>query len=125
MKTRKNKTDRQLQIAEADELWQRTVMKRDGYFCQYPGCTSVASEAHHIIHKGGGKFSVRWLLDNGISLCREHHTWDAHLTKKALLRQASIRFVGSHERLQELVRIGNTVLCRDLDEVIAELRGMV
>lgn len=122
IKRRKQKTTLQLQRAEADHLWQRAVMKRDGNRCQYPGCNQGAHEAHHIIHKGGGRFSVRWRMDNGISLCREHHLYDSHPENKAKLRQACLQFVGDHVKLQNLVLIANTEPGPHVEDVIAELR---
>jgi len=122
MKRRKQKTDRQLLIPEADHLWQRAVMKRDGNRCQYPGCGKGAHEAHHIIHKGGGRFSVRWRLDNGISLCRTHHDYDSHPENKVKLKQACLQFVGNHVKLQELVRIANTEPGPYIQDVIEDLR---
>lgn len=109
--------------AEADELWQEVVQAKYGHRCQFPGCTKRSSEAHHIVHKGGGRFSVRWEIANGIPLCRHHHDFDSQSTNKAKLQQACIIFLGSVQRYHALVRIGNTEPGPDLDETIAELKA--
>ena len=56
------------------KLWGRLVKERDGERCQHEGCGATEMlEAHHIIpvSLGGGN-----TLNNGITLCREHHMRD-------------------------------------------------
>lgn len=49
------------------------VLKRDGYRCQFPGCTSKSRlEVHHIIRWSDNK-SLRYNTANGITICRYHH----------------------------------------------------
>ncbi|HEX8008069.1 MAG TPA: HNH endonuclease signature motif containing protein [Trebonia sp.] len=49
----------------------RAVRDRDRSRCQYPGCDSRRTDAHHIRYwSNGGETSYR----NLISLCRRHHT---------------------------------------------------
>lgn len=52
-------------------VWARLVKERDGRQCQFEGCGATDGlEAHHLVplSQGGGN-----TLDNGITLCREHH----------------------------------------------------
>lgn len=48
------------------------VFKRDGYKCVVPSCGKDAKDAHHVLERrlwgNGGYF-----LDNGASVCEEHH----------------------------------------------------
>ena len=49
----------------------RAIRHRDGSRCQYPGCESRRTDAHHIKYwSNGGDTSYR----NLISLCHRHHT---------------------------------------------------
>jgi hypothetical protein len=49
----------------------RAIRERDGSRCQYPGCESRRTDAHHIQYwSNGGETSYR----NLCSLCRRHHT---------------------------------------------------
>jgi 5-methylcytosine-specific restriction endonuclease McrA len=49
----------------------RAIRERDGSRCQYPGCESRRTDAHHIKYwSNGGETSYR----NLCSLCRRHHT---------------------------------------------------
>jgi hypothetical protein len=57
--------------------FKRQVFERDNHKCVI--CGGSAVDAHHIIDRkvwiDGGYY-----LDNGVSLCEEHH-WDAELSK--------------------------------------------
>ena len=48
----------------------RAVRERDGYRCQFPGCRSRRTDAHHIVHWANGGETK---LTNLISLCKTHH----------------------------------------------------
>jgi 5-methylcytosine-specific restriction endonuclease McrA len=53
------------------KVWARLVKERDGHRCQFEGCVATEGlEAHHILPRSMGG---RNTLDNGITLCREHH----------------------------------------------------
>jgi predicted restriction endonuclease len=53
--------------------WRKNVYSRDKHCCQWPGCNSRKKlNAHHI--KTWADFpSLRFSLDNGITLCYLHH----------------------------------------------------
>lgn len=53
--------------------WRKAVYKRDGFKCQWPGC-SVAKKlnAHHI-KTWAGFPGLRFEPNNGITLCKDHH----------------------------------------------------
>ena len=48
----------------------RAIRERDGYRCQFPGCRSRRTDAHHIVHWANGGETK---LGNLISLCKRHH----------------------------------------------------
>ena len=51
--------------------WRKKVYKRDKFTCQMPNCTSkYRLQAHHI-KKWSSAASLRYEVDNGITLCRE------------------------------------------------------
>jgi len=53
--------------------WRKDVYKRDGFKCQWPNCNQNRKlNAHHI--KNWANFpGLRFVVDNGITLCRYHH----------------------------------------------------
>lgn len=53
--------------------WRKDVYKRDNFKCQWPHCINKTKlNAHHI--KNWADFpGLRFLVDNGITLCRTHH----------------------------------------------------
>jgi|TARA_Y100000310_G_C20648004_1_gene797737 type VI protein secretion system component VasA len=63
---------------QCDDLWAKIVKVRAGGLCEI--CEQEGSDSHH--HEGRG-LNVRWDLDNGIFLCKSHHTFGriaAHCT---------------------------------------------
>jgi predicted restriction endonuclease len=55
------------------KLWRKSVYKRDNYKCQWPGCDcNKKLNAHHI--KTWSEYpGLRFIVDNGITLCKDHH----------------------------------------------------
>lgn len=55
------------------KLWRKSVYKRDNFSCQWPGCNCKKKlNAHHI--KTWSQYpSLRFVVDNGITLCKDHH----------------------------------------------------
>lgn len=53
--------------------WRTNVYKRDGFKCQWPNCNMKQKlNAHHI--KNWAEFpGLRFVIENGITLCRYHH----------------------------------------------------
>ena len=64
-----------------DDAWSKLVKIRDGYKCQVCGLESTLN-SHHIFTRS--RKSTRWDVDNGITLCVSHHTFNhkfsAHIT---------------------------------------------
>ena len=57
---------------QLDKLWSETVRARDGR-CVICGRTEFLN-AHHIF--GRTASATRWDIENGITLCSKHHTFD-------------------------------------------------
>lgn len=53
--------------------WRLLVYKRDNYKCQWPGCNQHRKLNAHHIKKWSDYPALRFVLDNGITLCRYHH----------------------------------------------------
>ena len=53
--------------------WRKKVYTRDNHQCQWPGCQKKRQlNAHHI--KNWAQFpGLRFVIDNGITVCRQHH----------------------------------------------------
>lgn len=54
------------------------VFERDGYRCQWPGCTLLLTESNplqlaHIRHRGMGGSESANTPGNGVALCAFHH----------------------------------------------------
>ena len=52
--------------------WRTAVYERDNYTCQYCGKTSCTLNAHHIEGYANNP-ELRTVVDNGCTLCHEHH----------------------------------------------------
>ena len=54
-----------------DNWFSKCVRHRDQHRCQY--CFKEGTDCAHIY--GRAKKSVRWSMDNAVTLCRYHHQW--------------------------------------------------
>ena len=54
-----------------DVHFSKAVRHRDQHRCQY--CFGEGTDCAHIY--GRAKKSVRWSMDNAVTLCRYHHQW--------------------------------------------------
>ncbi len=63
---------------QLDVLWAEVVKIKSGRACEYCGKRGTYLNAHHIFSKKN--MSVRWCLDNGISLCSQHHTLSSEIS---------------------------------------------
>jgi len=53
--------------------WRSEVRKRDGGFCQWPGCKASKKLQVHHIKRWSDSIDLRYHIDNGITLCKYHH----------------------------------------------------
>jgi len=53
--------------------WRLDVYKRDNHKCQWPNCTLKKKLHAHHIYKWSDFPALRFVIDNGISLCKIHH----------------------------------------------------
>jgi len=59
--------------------WSKKIRERDEHTCQWPklgGCRTCDTriEAHHIAERSL-RPDLKYVLENGISLCHTHHMW--------------------------------------------------
>lgn len=54
--------------------WRLDVKKRDKYHCQWPGCLSSKKLHAHHIKRWSDSISLRYNINNGITLCKFHHS---------------------------------------------------
>jgi len=73
---KKKKSERQLLEKELDKLWSKCVLTRDKYKCQY--CRQEGNNPHHIFSRSNK--NTRWDLENGITLCVSHHTFNSNFS---------------------------------------------
>lgn len=55
---------------QADDLWRKLVLRRDRHRCRACG-SEAALDAAHIRRRG--LRATRWLISNGLTLCRDCH----------------------------------------------------
>lgn len=53
--------------------WRQLVYKRDKFTCQWPGCNSKRKINAHHIKTWANYPGLRFVVDNGITLCYQHH----------------------------------------------------
>lgn len=75
---KKTKSERQKLVDRLDALFSLVVRTRDQYRCQKEGCTGHGKhmQCAHIFTRG--KLSVRWELDNAVTMCYYHHILWSH-----------------------------------------------
>lgn len=58
----------------AESRWSREVRERDNYTCQFPDCfkSYPSIDTHHIAPRSL-RPDKKFLLENGVALCRPHH----------------------------------------------------
>lgn len=68
---KRNKTERQLAMETLEyKEWRRSVFCRDNYQCVLCGSTKL--EAHHI-NNWSDYPELRFSIDNGVTVCKNHH----------------------------------------------------
>ena len=53
--------------------WRKAVYQRDNHTCQWPGCNNRKRLNAHHIKTWSNYPALRFLVDNGITLCYYHH----------------------------------------------------
>ena len=57
------------------KAWRKNIKKRDSHTCQWPHCGSKKKiHAHHILPWSEYP-GLRYHLNNGICLCKQHHDY--------------------------------------------------
>ena len=108
-----------------DALWRKAVLKRDKGLCQRCfslGTLTPAVDAHHAIHKSQGLY-VRYLMDNGIALCRQCHLRD----ERGKLKEWCVEHIGE-DKFYEIMRTNQRIIASnsfDLERAVRKLREYV
>jgi hypothetical protein len=55
------------------QQWRRVIRRRDGHKCQWANCGAKKNLKCHHIRKWADYPTLRYDVNNGITLCREHH----------------------------------------------------
>jgi predicted restriction endonuclease len=58
--------------------WRQKIKALDKYTCQWPGCQAKKKLQVHHIKKWSEFPGLRYHINNGITLCREHHGFIQH-----------------------------------------------
>ena len=73
LRKRSKKSNR---VQYKEEQWKKAVRARDGFQCQFPTCftRSRSIDVHHIAMRSR-RPDLKFVQDNGVCLCRQHHNW--------------------------------------------------
>jgi hypothetical protein len=117
---RKSKDNRKKLILEADKLWSSIIRNRDGKCIYCDGTINL--NAHHIFTKGRHG-NLRWIVDNGVTLCAKCHTFGVHINPAPYMLRI-IEYVGKEtiERLREQAQTKPTPL--RLDDIQSVIDGL-
>jgi hypothetical protein len=116
---RKKKSKITILKEAAEAEWKSAVLKRDKN-CQRCG-SWVALQAHHV--KSRSHLSTKFLLSNGILLCKSCHCWITFADDE-IRREFHIKIIGSNEykRLCDLSKQIKNWTVGALERVIKVLR---
>jgi hypothetical protein len=53
--------------------WRQQIYSRDNFICQWPGCAKNKKLQAHHIYKWSDFPGLRYHINNGITLCKDHH----------------------------------------------------
>ena len=53
--------------------WRLSIYKRDKFKCQWPGCVASKKLNAHHIKRWADCPGLRYDVNNGITLCKDHH----------------------------------------------------
>lgn len=53
--------------------WRLSIYKRDKFKCQWPGCSASKKLNAHHIKRWADCPGLRYDVNNGITLCKDHH----------------------------------------------------
>lgn len=81
---RANKRNQEWRYNTHYQMWREGVFKRDNYRCQICGEKGRYLQAHHIVMVKDNE-DLKYDIDNGVTVCAEHH-WSFYHRKGGLLR---------------------------------------
>lgn len=55
------------------KLWRSQIRQRDNQECKWPNCKSKKRLHVHHINKWAANANLRYDINNGITLCKNHH----------------------------------------------------
>ncbi len=111
-------------INKADTLW-RDIVKADG-ICERCGARGVRLETHHIM--GRSRYSLRWDLRNGVSLCFRCHYPDGMHSENAVKVEEFLEWIKGYRPddwkylKDKLKQPAETITTIKLIDIVKELR---
>jgi hypothetical protein len=126
MKKRRPKSELKKLALECHLLWSKAVKIRDGNQCRVCGSDS-GLQSHHIFSDKMHS-SMRYLLQNGIALCFQHHYPRGH-SDPCVMRENIVRAIGedAYKKLESYAFPNRPVKYKvnDLKEIKSQLKGIV
>ena len=125
-KKRKPSSELKKLRTECHVLWSRAVKVRDGSQCRVCGNTNGLQSHHIFSDRMHG--SMRYLINNGIALCFQHHYPLGH-SYPCVMRENIVRAIGveTYKSLENLA-FPNTPIkykVNDLKEIRSQLRALI
>ena len=86
-----------------EKAWSKAVRERDNYSCQFPCCnkSSKSIDTHHIAPRSL-RPDLKFKLENGVCLDRQHHSW-VHANKDEAVAMGLLN-LESYELAQKKLR---------------------
>lgn len=78
--------------------WRQNVYKRDKYCCKWPGCNNNKKLNAHHIKKWADYPGLRFEINNGITLCKDHHKMITGMEDN--YEAIFLKIVSNHDKLQ-------------------------
>ena len=78
--TAKRRAERRAETIRLDAAWAKDVREKYGDRCFHYWCVNPATDTHHIVGKKAHP-RLRYEVENGAPMCREHHD-EAHARPK-------------------------------------------
>ena len=109
-------------IKKLDTLWSKAVRLRDNFTCQRCGRQHKHVQAAHIFSRNNK--SVRWDIDNGITLCHYCHIYWAHREPVEFTKWVIDRL--GEEKFNELEKKANQIAYNlDYEEIEENLKKLI
>lgn len=101
----------------AHQTWSKVVRARANHLCEW--CNYPATEAHHML---GTEGKVRFMLENGVSICRECHAYFHDVSKEPGIAKFKAQRPDDWALIEPLANCVEPLKFHEIKETLAGLR---